>query len=1032
MPKKRLIIIILAGFIIFLLLIIATGLVILRRQPAAPPPDIGPTVLITSPGPDGNRAPSQSINIQAAAYGDNPIHHLELWLDGERVQIFFNQELNEASPLEISFNQLLTTGPHLLFVRAVDSHDLIGQSLPITAVGTLAITGDGPLTLNTIQPGDTLDETLAANGTDLAAVLPYNPGLGASASPGTNIAIPVPPEGGNPPAGNPPSPQANGIILDVLEMLPIGYPPLALIPAQALGPPSAPSGLQASISVCNVNLTWTDTSDNEAGYNIWVTGLGLPPRIAARADAAEGTGAVSVELQAVGSGDFVYWVEAYNVVGSQPSNQVQVSFSGSCPNQLNSSLMIEAVDFSAPASYDRAYCYVSLEGNPEVRLPSSQDQFIQVAGGKSDLTSLPVISRSFSTAIPGDQSLEVIGECWGWAGGSLSKLGVFNQTVAQSLWDGARIPLTGPSFEIGLRVSIAQEKGKIVLFAAPDPGIAPPKILKLEAAITLADVGIDPFESYDYLDRGNLRTLTWDWFPYTPGTTTITGSTILINGVPFKQIADPAARSAEIRVPGFCGTKLEISLVANVDASQSLPSNIITDQQPPCTLYAVVDFKQVRFGWTNDSLNPSNKCDTLQSYFNISVTEIYDRFQTNERQGRKQVKSFWGGGFYMPVRCGRYDMNQIAGNYYTKDERNPTQIVVPLRLVEGHSTAYVIEAAMWDYDSWSGDDLIARFNGNFYLRLKDVESLLKKMHGSPKMIKDYYCDSYIGYFNGDAYSRMDVCVDIYADNPSTGASTVPSNAPLPEPAADGPTVTPGLQFKPVSDIGVIDSFIDPNGFLTVRIRNEGPDDLVNATLTSTTSIKTDDPKVSGSPWTQSFSYFELKKNARTELHTWTWDKLDPTKYSYEITVEIATEGFADTNPSNNKGTYSFTASALQTVPDPLMVDLQISDIHSTGNGYLNVVVRNGGPDVFRKYPTTVTCEATEISRMAGTGVTTMGLERFAFPYLQPDDTENVTPIHPDFKFNLLLNWYILSCQVKAEGAFKDLNPANNFLTKPVY
>jgi len=513
MPRKRLIIII-AAVVIILLLAVAIGLVILRRQPAAPIPDLGPTVLIISPGPEENTAPSASIAIQAAAYGDNPIHHLELWLDGELAQSFYNQDLGQVSSLEISFNQLLTSGGHLLFVRAVDTHSLIGQSLPITAEGTLPFSAEDPVILVQIQPGDTLEETLAANGTDLASILPYNPGLNSGgAGPGANIAIPVPPEAGSPPAGNPPLPQANPTILDLIKLLPLGNPPLVMISAQKYPPPSAPTGLQASVNGCMVKLSWTDTSDLEAGYQIWITGLGLPPRVAARSESAQETGPVSVELEALGPGDFVYWVEAYNIAGAQPSNQVLVSTSETCPNQLGSTLTIEAVDFSTPAQYDRTYCYVSLEGNPEARLPGSQNQFIQLAGGKSDLTSIPAASRSFSMAPPADQSLQVDGECWGWAGGSLSKIGLFSQTISQAQWDGSRVPLAGAGFEIGLLVSSKQEPGKVVLFSSPDPGIAPPKILSMEAPITLADVGLDPWEAMDYLDRGNLRTLTWEWFP---------------------------------------------------------------------------------------------------------------------------------------------------------------------------------------------------------------------------------------------------------------------------------------------------------------------------------------------------------------------------------------------------------------------------------------------------------------------------------------------------------------------------------------
>jgi len=514
----------------------------------------------------------------------------------------------------------------------------------------------------------------------------------------------------------------------------------------------------------------------------------------------------------------------------------------------------------------------------------------------------------------------------------------------------------------------------------------------------------------------------------------VTGFTVLINGIPFKQILSPTDRSTEIRVPGFCGTKLEITMVANLDQKQSLPSNMFADQQPDCTLYAVVRFKQVRFGWTNDSLNPNNKCDTLQSYFNLSVTEIFDRYQDNERSGRKKVKSFWGGGFYMPVRCGHYQLDDLAGSYYAQDALHPTQITVPLRPLDGHSADYLIEAAMWDYDNWpNNDDLIARFNGSISIRPNQIEGLLKKMQGSPKMIKDYYCDSYVGYFSGDAYSGIYVCVDIYSDNPSTGTSTVPSNAPLSEPAAKDPSPSPGLQFISRSDLAILESFIDSNDSYNIRVRNEGPDDLVDVTLKITTTIQTDDPNLGGSPWTRDITHFDLKNNARIDLYTYPWGKLDTAKYNYTFSIEMTTEGFTDPDPTNNKHSTSFAASALQSVQDPLTADLKIVDIRSNGYDDLIVVVQNGGPDVISFSKSTVTCEATEVSRKEGTARKIEGLERAINLKLDPDDREQITPIptKPDSDLNLLLNWYIVSCQVKADGSFADLNPANNFFTKTV-
>ncbi len=329
MPKRRLTWIWIVVALVFLLGL-ATG-VVYFTQPAGPLPSVGPSVLITGPGPEELTTPLELIEITAIASGDQPIHHLELWLDGQLAQTYFNPDPGQASPVQVSFNQTLTKGSHLLFVRAVDTYNLIGQSLPVIAEGSLAFVGEGPFSLVQVQAGDTLDETLAANDTDLAAVLPYNPGLGSEASPGTTIAIPIPPEDGSPPAGNPAQPTGNPTILDLIKLLPGANPPLQMFPAKVFGPPPAPTDFQASATDCSLSLTWQDTGEVEAGFQVWVTGLGLSPRVAALIKAADGTGPVQVEIPALGSGDYVYWVEAYNFAGAQPSNQAFVSVNGSLP-----------------------------------------------------------------------------------------------------------------------------------------------------------------------------------------------------------------------------------------------------------------------------------------------------------------------------------------------------------------------------------------------------------------------------------------------------------------------------------------------------------------------------------------------------------------------------------------------------------------------------------------------------------------------------------------------------------------------------
>ncbi|MCK5793868.1 MAG: hypothetical protein KAH12_04135 [Anaerolineales bacterium] len=1026
MPKRRLTwiwIVVLA--VVFLLGLAAV--VVYFTQPAEPLPSPGPRVIITSPEPEGLTAPLEMIEVTAIASGDQPIHHLELWLDGQLTQTYFNPDPGQASPVQISFNQPLKQGSHFLFVRAVDTYNLIGQSLPVTAEGSLAFVGEGPFSLVQVQVGDTLDETLAANGTDLAAVLPFNPGLGSGASPGTTIAIPIPPEAGSPPAGNPAQPLGNPTLLDLIKLLPGANPPLQMFPTKVFGPPPAPTDLQVSTADCTLNFTWQDTSEVEAGFQIWVTGLGLSPRVAALTKAAPATGPVKIEIPALGKGDYVYWVEAYNSAGAQPSNQVFVSINDPCPNQLSGSLTMEVVDFKGPSQYDKIYCYVSILDNPEVRLPAGQDQFIPLSDGAGDLTSIPLAARSYTLPVS-NQDLKVQGECWGWAGASLSKLGTFNQAIQPAQWDGSRIPLNGPIFEIGLQLNLTA--GEMVLFAAPDPGIPAPRIISLEKLASLADVGLDLMDALNYLDQGNKRILVWEWLPSPSGKEKLTGFTILINGIPYQQINDPETRTAEIAVPGFCGTRVKVSMVANIADRQSLPSNQLVDQQNPCHLYALVNFREVFFAWVNDSPNPNNRCDDVQTFFDISVTEVWNRGQANEVKGTSMIKHFNGGGFYQQARCGFYDLDRLAGPAATAKERNPASIILPLRLIEGRNTEYDIEATIWHYDSCSDNDVIARFLGSFYFNPGMVDGVLAKMQGSPARLEKYFCDAYTATYNGDAKSKIDICVDLYTENPSNGTVTLPDNTPRSdpiEPIESGPN----LPYTPVSDLALTGIYINPDGEPFARIQNNGPDDLKNIKIEITTTVQTDDPNLVVNP-SYTALYLYLKKDSRRDINLGT-QKLDPSQYSYTLTAEVTSEEYNDLNLSNNKLTTAFTASAFQTYPDLLEADLQIAAIKVDYSGKFKVDVLNGGPDLITTHLglVTVICEATQVSRVDGTSTKIAGLETFTFLNLDAGQQAQFYPVKEGFEFNQLLNWYIISCQVKSGTEFTDPNPANNFLTETV-
>lgn len=1006
MPKRRLTWILIVASLAVLFLLGSAAAWMFFSQPTAPLPSPGPDVRIISPGAVDLVHPLELIEITAIASGDQPIHHLELWLDGQLSQTFYNPDPRQASPIQVSFSQPLAQGNHFLFIRAVDTYNLIGQSLPLTATGTLVVSGRGPHTLVSAPPD---------------GILPEGPLDSGSAAP---IAVPIKPEEGAPPS-NPTQPAGNPTILDLIKLLPGANPPLKMFPAEVFGPPPAPADFQASAAECSLTFSWQDTGEVESGFQIWVTGLGVSPRAAALIKAAPGTGPVQVEIPALGSGDYVYWVEAYNYAGAQPSNQMLISVPGPCPSQLNSSLSVEVIDLTAPAQYDRAYCYVSILDNPEVRLPAGQDQFISLNGGSGDITSVPLGSRRYK--LPAStQNLTIGGECWGWAGASLSKLGAFNKTIPPAQWDGSRIPLNGAVFEIGLEVNSIP--GELVPFAAPDPGIPSPILVSLEKTASLADVGLDPMDALNYLGQGDKRVLVWEWLPPLFWDEKLTGFTVLINGIPYQQISDPDARSAEIQVPGFCGTEIKVSLIANSVERHSLPSNQLSDQQNPCQLYAVVDFKSVQFGWVNDSLNPNNHCDDVQTFFHISVSEVFNRGQANEVKGTSIIKHFNGGGFYQQVHCGTWDLNLLAGPAATAKELDPTRIILPLRLIEGQNTEYDIESTIWDYDSGSGNDVIARYLGTIFFNPGMVDGLLAKMQDDPARLEDYYCDAYIATFDGDAKSKIDICVDLYAQHPASGAAALPENTVPSKPITSGP----GQQYDTNSDLALTGIYLNPEGKLTARVQNLGPEDLKTANLEFTTTIQGDDPGLSSTPSTTSNPGYELTQGSRRDYSLFTWDQLNPAQYNYTISVELKGTGFRDPDLSNNKQTLTWSGSGSLATPEALDADLKLVSVRSDGSGGLAVAVENGGPDALQQLEATVTCEATQVSRVDGSSTTIKGLEQTAVLNLNAQKRQTFKLTIQNGIINLLTHWYQVSCQVKTSGPYNDPDPANNFINQALH
>jgi hypothetical protein len=674
-----------------------------------------PVVNVSQPGFGASFPAGSYFTVSASVYYQPgaPAKQVELWMDGELKE---RQELTPAEDAAVSnldFDLLLPSeGPHVLSVRAVNSLGVIGQSEPIGVYGT----GKPQPAFYSIRVS--ADETLASiattYGTDLATLQQLNPGLGGQApAPATVLKVPVPSEQESPsPISQPPPvpgggavPSANASMLKVAG-IPQAFADFNLFVAR---PPEVPAGLQAQVKDCKLILTWNDNATNETGYTVWLANATSPALLIAKLQPAPG-GPVWFELPAPGNGSYSLWVEAVNPVGAQPSNIVAVTIAPQCPAAPATHLQIEILEMTLPARYDRAYCYISFVNAPEVRLPAQDGTFVEVQAGQGNIAAWP---HAFAVPIPANNALDIRGECWGWSGASLEKLGVFSNLSAQETWDGFTHVISVGSSQISLAIQPAGALKDTYADKSPgapgpggggdwipdavypiDPSLPAPFDLKQERLGSPAGLE-DPQDEYLWFWQ---RSLDWKW---NGDPKQITGFVIYLNGVPYKAISDASQRGSWVKLPGYCGGDLHWQVAAVAYPYRSNLSAPIDEFLPTCQTqaYVRVQFISIELFCTADGMAScmtryapwwASLCQTLDTYFQLSVNGM--------------TRSFWGGNNFMPLKCGQHffgDITGLPGVLPDGSEYDPGTFVIPIY------TDYVeinIKTKFWDYDDVGADD----------------------------------------------------------------------------------------------------------------------------------------------------------------------------------------------------------------------------------------------------------------------------------------------------------------------------------------
>jgi hypothetical protein len=356
-----------------------------------------------------------------------------------------------------------------------------------------------------------------------------------------------------------------------------------------------------------VRLRWTDNAWNEMRYDVWMAPLGGSPRLIASLQPAGG-GPAWVEFPAPQTGGLSFWVEAVSLAGKQPSNIVWVEVDPSCPTAAPDRLQVEVLDMSMGGAYNKAYCYVSFENAPEVRMPADDSQFVQVSEGQGNIASWAATSRKFVLPIPADDSLEMTGECWGWMGQRLSNLGTFSGAYARETWDGTRRSLTGETYEIGLSVqpSGGGDTGTRVTYSYRDSTIPAPFNLREEK------VGSEPRKSWypkTWEDWFLTRRLRWDW----TGSQQLTGFTIFLNGAQYKSVYGANVRDTTVTLPALYDRRIRWQVAADEGEAQSPLSQELAYDLPKARAYFQVKFDRIKWGYTCDGWLCGG-CSTCEAY----------------------------------------------------------------------------------------------------------------------------------------------------------------------------------------------------------------------------------------------------------------------------------------------------------------------------------------------------------------------------------------------------------------------------------
>ena len=612
---------------------------------------------------------------------DSPITRVELWLDGKVVGSQ-TPDSQERTMLNAFFNLQISAGTHMLFWRAVDITGLVGQSAPIPIVGEFP-PGMGETTMISAKKNQSLADIAEEQGVDPGLLQTLNPGLGDGGLPaGTAINVPDPSEQsvGDQPGGpiNAPTPPLPDAPMGIPPLLPTNLPVIdwtMLQPGLLSNLPTAPAHLQAGFENCTIRLVWNDNATNEAHFNVWMQALGGPPINIKTLQARPNTGQTWFEFASPSFGIYSFWIEAVNTLGKQSSEIAWVAVNDtSCGEGVASKLEIEALGMSGfSSSWDRIYCYLSIEGAPERRIPQDDSQFLQkdFLGG-ADIHKWVGGKNRILINMPPDEVVTLEGDCWGWMGDNPATMGTFKVNVPKEQWDNRILQIQSTNYVIDYRIrpfGTSEVEGS---FTYLDYDIPVPYNLRIDEIKKVGDPSLDAIQI-------QMPTLRWEW---DGNLEDISGFTIFIDGavagwVPIGPITPwnppDSYNQATLVLPTTCGGDYQMQVTANAHPAQSSPSDAIEYQQPPCENYAEIYFEYFSFSYLDDG-QPGD-CDTVEMDFYVHI----------QTRGASESMS----SSEADAGCGRDYQFSDFHTYRRNETSDPNRFFIPIDLSDPYLEIYI-------------------------------------------------------------------------------------------------------------------------------------------------------------------------------------------------------------------------------------------------------------------------------------------------------------------------------------------------------